>query len=304
MADAVLVRSGSTVVFVPGSGAPQRLDLPIEVLEAALSPEGHLSDSASQVARELVSRWPRGCRVASDDPVLLRFFERAGFPMIGTTIPERRAAREKGFVLAGPPDRGFVLASADRATSSALSDPVEALVTLAREEMRLERAVHREQGAVDQFVPGENPSAQAYSKEADRFREHVLAHYRKLLTRVEETAGSVVPNLSRVVGPAVAARLVAVAGGVLPLARMNAARIQLLGSRRRTTVARGPRHGLLVRGQGMDELPASARGAFARSLAALAAVAARADALTHADVASLLVRRREMRIRQLRSQRA
>jgi RNA processing factor Prp31 len=49
----------------------------------------------------------------------------------------------------------------------------------------------------------------------------------------------------------------------------------------------------------MAEVPAELQGRYARSLAALAVIAARADALTHRDLGALLVARRDRRIERL-----
>jgi len=94
--------------------------------------------------------------------------------------------------------------------------------------------------------------------------------------------------------------LLAAAGSVTALSRMNASRIQLLGSRRRPSPERGPRYGVLFRGVRMNDLPLARRGAYARSLASLAAIAIRADATTHAPVAEKLVARRDRRVEALR----
>ncbi|MGC2360391.1 MAG: hypothetical protein WA691_08845, partial [Thermoplasmata archaeon] len=90
-------------------------------------------------------------------------------------------------------------------------------------------------------------------------------------------------------------------GGVAALARMRAGRIQLLGTRRRPSPDRGPRYGILYRAYGMSDVPPGRRGAYARSLGAMAAIAVRADASTRATISNGLVARRDRRIAQLQS---
>jgi RNA processing factor Prp31 len=84
---------------------------------------------------------------------------------------------------------------------------------------------------------------------------------------------------------------------------MDASRLQLLGARRRPAAgpgARGPRFGWLFRAERMDEVPPARRGAYARTLAGLAAAAARADATTRRDLSAALVARRDRRVSALR----
>ena len=133
---------------------------------------------------------------------------------------------------------------------------------------------------------------------------HVRSDLEEVLRRTLESEARLrVPNLAAVVGPRVGARLVAAAGGISELARMPAPRIQLLGSRRRPSPERGPRFGVLYRADRMADVPIGRRGAYARTLAALAAIAIRADAHTHRDISAGLVARRDRRVETLRRRR-
>jgi len=134
----------------------------------------------------------------------------------------------------------------------------------------------------------------------DEARAALARHHAGLVDLLERTSRDVAPNLAEVVGERIAARLIAAAGSVSALSRMNASRIQLLGSRRRPSPVRGPRYGVLYRGVRMNDLPIARRGAYARSLASLAAIAIRADATTHAPIAAKLVARRDRRVEDLR----
>jgi nucleolar protein 56 len=169
--------------------------------------------------------------------------------------------------------------------------------------LRVERLLNQETGAADQFLPGADRRSSAYAEDADRFRATMAGHLQSLRIKVEGAAESIVPNLSRVVGPLVAARLVSEAGGLDRLAKMSAPSLQLLGAGKRLSIERRPRHGVIFRAERMNDVPPSGRGAYARSLAALAAIAARADATTRSAVGLELVRRRDRRVEQLRRQR-
>ena len=99
---------------------------------------------------------------------------------------------------------------------------------------------------------------------------------------VESTAESVAPTLSALAGPELAARLVALAGGLDALAKKPAGTVQVLGAEDALFAhlrggAPSPKHGVIytheyVRGTDPDE-----RGSAARALAGKLAIAARVD---------------------------
>ncbi|HEV2166898.1 MAG TPA: hypothetical protein VGS23_08000, partial [Thermoplasmata archaeon] len=235
------------------------------------------------------------------DPPLLEALARLRIRAELASVGELRAARETipwpGFRA----ERTGLLELARRRFSDQLASPEETLVALAREEERVERVRSREQGAAEHWItPGTGPMAE-YTAEWGRFRADLDRHHDALVARLERAAERTVPNLSAVVGAKVAARLVAAAGGVPPLGRMSASRLQLLGARRRAGGNRGPKYGVLARTVHTPEVPPEARGAYARSLAALAVIAARADATTHASLVATLTNRRDRRLKALRA---
>ncbi|HEV2231696.1 MAG TPA: hypothetical protein VGS18_05880 [Thermoplasmata archaeon] len=174
------------------------------------------------------------------------------------------------------------------------------MIALAREEERLERVRGRESGAADQWVTGPRGPLQEYGVEWKGFRDLLDQHHLRLEARLEASATAVAPNLSKLLGPKIAARLIAASGGLSALSRMTSARLQLLGSRRRPGGGRGPKYGTIARAVLAADVPAARRGAYARSLAGLAAIAGRADATTHRSIAAELVRRRDRRAAELR----
>jgi hypothetical protein len=224
-------------------------------------------------------------------------------PIVIPSTSEFREARGRIPLPEPSEEREFLLAVARDRLERALRAPDEVLITLAREEERLERAVGREERAAEAFVPIPDSPIEQYERAWRGARASLARHHGELRATVEAQAGSVLPNLSAVVGPRVAARLLAAAGGLTALGRLRAPRLQLLGSRRRPSADRGPRYGLLYRAERMEEVPAGRRGAYARSLAALAVVAARADALTHSDVSARLLARRDRRVADLQKRR-
>ncbi|MHB8352710.1 MAG: hypothetical protein ACYDFT_08525, partial [Thermoplasmata archaeon] len=213
---------------------------------------------------------------------------------------ERRAARARGWPAPSPSEREFYLALGALRLQEALADPVESLITLAREEERLERVGRREATASEQFLTGSEGGLAEYADRWARFRAALADHDALLREELEARARALLPNLSALVGPRTAAQLLARAGGLAPLVRMSSSRLQLLGSRRRPGAGRGPRHGLLLRAEGMQEVPRGRQGAYARSLAALASIAVRLDSVEPVLRAERLLRRRADRIARLR----
>lgn len=90
------------------------------------------------------------------------------------------------------------------------------------------------------------------------------------------------PNLSRLLGPLLAARLLSLAGGIDRLSRLPASTIQVLGAERAFFEhlrgrAPPPRHGLLFLHPDIQGAPRRLRGKLARALAGKVAIAARLD---------------------------
>ncbi len=103
-----------------------------------------------------------------------------------------------------------------------------------------------------------------------------------LLRAVEEAAPRRAPNLSRVLGPDLAARILAAAGGLDRLARLPASTVQVLGAERAFFEhlrghAPPPRHGLLFLHPAIQSAPRSERGKLSRALAGKASIASRLD---------------------------
>jgi len=244
---------------------------------------------------------PPGSRLLAFPPSLARALAEAlRRPVDGPTLEELRRGRSALPPLEPTLERRFFLALGHLRLERALRAPEEVLITLAREEERLERSVGREARAAESFLSVPDSPLERHAAEWERARSVLSAHADALRQTLEAEARRQLPNLSAVVGPRVAARLVAAAGSVDALARMPSARIQLLGSRRRPSPERGPRFGVLYRADRLLEVPLGRRGAYARSLAAIAAIAARADASTHRDISAGLVARRDRRIDALR----
>jgi nucleolar protein 56 len=110
-----------------------------------------------------------------------------------------------------------------------------------------------------------------------------LADTRTALAKeVSARANEVMPNTSALIGGLVAARLMAHAGGLLPLSRLPASAIQVLGARTALfahlkTHAPSPKHGIIFQHRRVHNAPRDVRGRVARVLAGKLAIAARLD---------------------------
>jgi hypothetical protein len=281
----------------PGAGVERSVRIaPDAESAAALLVTSFTGGLPAALRAALATNPPAACL----DGALSSALARTGLPLAPLSMVEMRAARESAPVTPRDEDRRLALAVARLALDAALQSPEETLISLAREEERVERALRREAGAAEQFLVGSRSPLAGYVQDWTKFRSRFDEHHSKLLDQLESAAREVVPNLSSVVGARVAARLVAHAPGLATLSRMSASRLQLLGSRRRPSTSRGPRFGLIYRAERMGDVPPDRAGAYARSLAALAAIAARADGSTRQAIGPELAARRDRRVERLK----
>jgi hypothetical protein len=294
LTDAVLLWGGGRLFLVrPAERAVEAVGPPSVVPP----PPGSFPTATLRAA--LVRLGP-GARVRSAQPAVHELLAEAGLPDQPASLMDLRTARELLPARPFEADRAGILEEARRRLTEALASPEETLIALAREEERVERALAREAGAADQWVSGDAGPLSDYARDWEGLRAALEAHHRRLEAQLDAAARACVPNLSALLGGRVAGRLVAAAGGLPPLARMDASRLQMLGTRRRPGGNRGPKYGTIARAVHAIDLPLGRHGAFARSLAALSAIAVRADATTHSDLARILLARRDKRVERLR----
>ncbi|WP_302080454.1 NOP5/NOP56 family protein [Salinibaculum rarum] len=116
---------------------------------------------------------------------------------------------------------------------------------------------------------------------AGRVRE--LADETAQLRRyVEQTTPSVAPNLAALAGPVLAARLVALAGGLEDLAKQPSGTVQVLGAEDALFAhlqggAPSPKHGVIYTHEYVRNTAPDNRGSAARALAGKLTIAARID---------------------------
>ncbi len=100
---------------------------------------------------------------------------------------------------------------------------------------------------------------------------------------LEDVLKQIAPNMTTVVGAALSARLISIAGSLDNLAKMPASTLQVLGAekalfRSLKTGARPPKHGVIFQYTAIHQSPRWQRGKIARALSGKLSIAARIDA--------------------------
>jgi len=106
---------------------------------------------------------------------------------------------------------------------------------------------------------------------------------RALENWIDEQINKIAPNLKAIVGSAIAARLIALAGGLQEMALLPSSTIQLLGAekalfRALKTGAKPPKHGVIYQTPELHSCKWWQRGNIARAIAGKLTIAARIDA--------------------------
>ena len=104
----------------------------------------------------------------------------------------------------------------------------------------------------------------------------------RLRTDVERLSRDAAPNLTALAGPVLAARLIALAGGLETLAKKPSGTLQVLGAESALFAhlrgdAPSPKHGVIYTHEAIRNTTASDRGSAARALAGKLTLAARVD---------------------------
>jgi nucleolar protein 56 len=138
-----------------------------------------------------------------------------------------------------------------------------------------------EESGDSMLAPTDESLTLARRRLAELYRS--IEETRSSLTQaVEATSPTRTPNLCALLGPELAARLVAQAGGLDRLARLPSSTVQVLGAEKAFFEhlrgrAPPPRHGILFVHPALQSAPRGERGKLARALAGKVAIAARLD---------------------------
>lgn len=130
-------------------------------------------------------------------------------------------------------------------------------------------------------------------------------------SKIEEYISSLVeevaPNLTAIVGPKLAARLIAKAGGLEKLATMPASTVQLLGAEKALFLSlrkgvKPPKHGIIFQHPFINQSPKVIRGKIARLMGSKLAIAARVDAFGGEFIGDKLYEEIKQKVELLRRQ--
>jgi len=123
--------------------------------------------------------------------------------------------------------------------------------------------------------------------------------------QIETDMSKVAPNMSKLIGPLIGARLISHAGSLEKLAKMPASTIQILGAEKalfrfKKEGGKPPKHGVLFQHPYLSRSPKSLRGKISRIIATKIAIAAKADAFTKRDISEDLIKTINERIMEIK----
>ncbi|HMA83130.1 MAG TPA: hypothetical protein VKP59_02765 [Candidatus Thermoplasmatota archaeon] len=121
--------------------------------------------------------------------------------------------------------------------------------------------------------------------------KHVEKNQELLKQQIETDVKDLAPNMTELIGPMIAARLLSLAGSLRKLAMLPASSIQLLGAEKalfrfKKQGGRPPKHGVIFQHPSIGKAPFRLRGKHARLLSAKLCIAAKADMFTKRFIAS------------------
>lgn len=133
---------------------------------------------------------------------------------------------------------------------------------------------------------------------------HLYQLRQDLEAYIDSTMQEVAPNTKYLVGSLLGARLIAVAGGLMNLAKRPASTIQILGAEKALfrsikTGTRPPKHGMIFQHTMIHDAKRWQRGRIARALAGKLAIAARADAFGGREIGPELKADLERRLEEI-----
>jgi nucleolar protein 56 len=128
----------------------------------------------------------------------------------------------------------------------------------------------------------------------------------RLERQIDSDMKIVAPNISKIAGSLIGARLLSHAGRMRKLALFPSSTVQILGAEKalfrfKKEGGKPPKHGIIFQHYLVNKAPKSERGKIARILAAKIATAAKADAFTRRDIADDLSEELSRRIKEMKN---
>ena len=127
----------------------------------------------------------------------------------------------------------------------------------------------------------------------------------RLQDQIEIDMKAIAPNTSKIIGPLIGARLIALAGGMQLLAMLPASTIQILGAEKalfrfKKEGGRPPKHGIIFQHPLINRAQKTERGRIARLLANKISTAIKADVFTKRNIADELQKDIDIRLQEIR----
>ncbi|MEM0493464.1 MAG: hypothetical protein QXS02_05895, partial [Candidatus Thermoplasmatota archaeon] len=137
-----------------------------------------------------------------------------------------------------------------------------------------------------------------------KLHESVVKEIQYLEQQIKIEMESSAPNVSRLVGSLIGARLISKAGGLLRLAMLPSSTIQVLGAetalfRYKKEGEKPPKHGVIFQHPYINKSLKKDRGRIARVLSAKISTAAKADAFTRHIIADELLEQMDEQIKKI-----
>ena len=124
--------------------------------------------------------------------------------------------------------------------------------------------------------------------------------------KIESDMNNIAPNISKIVGPHIGARLISLAGGLERLSLMPASTIQILGAEKalfrfKKEGGKPPKHGIIFQHPYVNRAHRKDRGKIARIFASKISIACKADVYTKRDISKELKTELEKRIKEIKN---
>jgi len=126
----------------------------------------------------------------------------------------------------------------------------------------------------------------------------------KITNYIEKSSKEVIPNMTAIVGPLMAARVLAAAGSLEKISRMPSSTVQLLGAekalfRHLKGEGKAPKYGVLFGETHIQNAPKESRGKIARLIASKLSLAAKTDFFSEEDRTELYKEQFEKQLKRI-----
>ena len=129
---------------------------------------------------------------------------------------------------------------------------------------------------------------------------------KSLEKQIDSDMEKIAPNICKITGSLIGARLISRAGGIERLAIMPASTVQILGAEKalfrfKKEGGKPPKHGIIFQNSNINRASRTIRGKIARLYASKIAIAAKADAFTKRDISNELRKDLDNRIKEIKN---